>query len=392
MERHWNYRSTVITLCMLAFFATMVARLVISPVVPYIIKSFNATNSVIGLALTGMWMAYACAQFPSGVLADRYGERLIILAAVGLTAIASALLAIAPSIPVFVLLTVVLGGVAGLHYSVATTFLTRKFDNIGTAIGLHNSGAPLAGLLAPLAAAAVGAWIGWRFSIALGTLVAVPVVMVFAWKIRPTEPARPNQPLGERFAFESVKRLLTQPRIAFTAMLAVLFEFIWQATASFLPSFLIASHGYSVALASMLFSAYFIVHGITQPGIGSLSDRYGREEVTGVCAALGIVGYGLLVVRSGLGASIVAILCIGTAMSWGAALLPRFMDTLSAAERGAGFGLVRTAYMIVSATGSFVVGVVADLAGWNAAFGIFIVLLLFASLALIANRLLDLGL
>lgn len=133
-------------------------------------------------------------------------------------------------------------------------------------------------------------------------------------------------------------------------MLAILFEFIWQATASFLPTFLIASHGYSVALASTLFSGYFIVHGLTQPRIGSLPDRYGREAVTGVCAALGIVGYGLLVVRSGLGGSIVAILCIGTAMSWGAALLPRFMETLSAAERGAGFGLVRTAYMIVSAT------------------------------------------
>lgn len=100
----------------------MVARLVISPVVPSIIKSFDATNSMIGLALTGMWMAYACAQFPSGVLADRYGERLIILAAVGLTAIASALLAVAPSVPAFGLLTVVLGGGRG-----STTASPRRF-------------------------------------------------------------------------------------------------------------------------------------------------------------------------------------------------------------------------------------------------------------------------
>jgi MFS family permease len=392
MDRRWNYRRTVVALCTLAFFATMVARLVISPVVPYIIESFDTSTSMIGLALTGLWLAYACAQFPSGVLADRYGERVIILAAVGLTAVASLLLALAPSMPAFILLTVVLGAAAGLHYSVATTFLTRKFDNIGTAIGLHNSGAPLAGLLAPLAAAAVGAWVGWRVSITLGTLVALPIFALFAWQIRPTEPARPNQSLSEGVTVDQITHLLTRPRIAFTAVLAVLFEFIWQATASFLPTFLIASHDYSVALASALFSAYFIVHGLTQPVIGSLSDRYGREAVTAACAACGSIGYSLLIVGAGLGVSLVAILFIGTAMSWGAALLPRFMDTLAATERGTGFGLIRTSYMIVSATGSAVVGSVADFAGWNVAFGVFVAFLLFVCLALAINRILDLGL
>ncbi|MCH7660512.1 MAG: MFS transporter, partial [Euryarchaeota archaeon] len=37
----WSYRATVITLCTLAFFATMVARLVISPVVPAIETEFG---------------------------------------------------------------------------------------------------------------------------------------------------------------------------------------------------------------------------------------------------------------------------------------------------------------------------------------------------------------
>lgn len=392
MKRYWNYRVTVVVLCTLAFFATMVARLVISPVVPEIVETFDSSTSVIGLALTGLWMAYACAQFPSGVLADRYGERAIILMAIGLTAVASTLLALSPSMPVFVLLTVVLGGVAGLHYSVATTFLAREFDNIGTAIGLHNSGAPLAGLLAPIAAATVSTWLGWRFAIALGTVAALPIFGFFAWKIQPTDPARPQQPLTERFALAPVVRLLSRPQIAFTTVLAVLCEFVWQATASFLPTFLIAYHGYSVGFASALFSAYFIVHGFAQPGIGSLSDRYGREEMTAVCALLGIGGYSLLIRGSGLGVVLVAIFLIGIAMSFGAALLPRFVDNLSAAERGAGFGLVRTTYMILSATGSVVIGTVADTAGWGIAFGIFVVFLSLVCVALIGNRLFDLGL
>ncbi|MEM4780274.1 MAG: MFS transporter [Halalkalicoccus sp.] len=388
----WNYRATVITLCTLAFFATMVARLVISPVVPAIEAEFEVSSAVTGAALTGLWMAYALAQFPSGVLADRYGERTVILAAVGLTALASGLLALSPTIYAFVALTVLLGAVAGLHYSVATTLLTKEFENIGSAIGIHNSGAPLAGLLAPIAAAAVAGWVGWRVSIALGALTAAPIFLLFAWKVRETKAARPSQPMRERFAFGPVKRLLSRPQIAFTAGIAICCEFVWQATASFLPAFLIAHHGYSVGLASALFSAYFVVHGITQPLVGSLSDRLGREGVAAGCVVLGIAGYGFLILGSGLPIVIGATVLIGTAMSWGAAVLPRFMDHLSPEERGAGFGLVRTTYMMASATGSAVVGTIAAFSSWGVAFSVFVVLLSVVVLALVANRALELGL
>ncbi|MCL7417624.1 MAG: MFS transporter [Halalkalicoccus sp.] len=253
-------------------------------------------------------------------------------------------------------------------------------------------GDPLAGLLAPLAAAAVAGWVGWRYSIALGAVTAAPIFLLFAWKVRETEPARPNQPMRERVALGPVLELLTRPQIAFTALLAICFEFVWQATASFLPAFLVAHHGYSIGLASALFSAYFVVHGLTQPAVGSLSDRFGRDRAAAGCALLGIAGYGLLVGGSGLLVVGVAILSVGIAMSWGAAVLPRFMDHLSAEERGAGFGLVRTSYMLVSATGSAVVGTVADLATWGVAFSVFLALLSVVVCALGANRALDLGL
>lgn len=44
------------------------------------------------------------------------------------------------------------------------------------------------------------------------------------------------------------------------------------------------------------------------------------------------------------------------------------MDNLSDEERGAGFGLVRTVYMMIAATGSVATGTVADRFGWAASF------------------------
>ncbi|WP_435098962.1 MFS transporter [Halorubrum sp. N11] len=392
---NWRYKHTALALCTLAFTSTMVARVVISPLIPRIRLEFGATNATVGLGLSGMWLAYALAQFPSGVLGDRYGERTVILTAIGATAVASLLIAVSPSIVAFIVFTVVLGAGAGLHYSVATSFLTRQFDDIGRAIGVHVTGAPAAGLAAPPVAALVGSRYSWRAGIALGAAVAAPVFVLFAWRVRPTEPLRPEQAMRERFAVGPLTEVLSRSRILYTTALATLGAFTWQATASFLPSFLEFGTGLSTGLSALLFSLYFLVHGASQPVAGSISDRIGRDATVIATMAAGVVGYGLLVSVAafgfGLPATVVGVGFVGLAMSWGAPLQSRFMDLLSDAERGAGFGLVRTVYMVVGASGSVVVGAVSDVAGWTVAFGLLAGVMGLALVTLVTNRVLRLG-
>ena len=392
---NWRYKHTALTLCTLAFTATMVARLVISPLIPEIRVEFGVTNATVGLGLSGMWLAYALAQFPSGVLGDRYGERAVILTAVGATAVASLFIALSPSIVAFVGFVVLLGAGAGLHYTVATTFLSRRFDDIGRAIGVHVAGGPAAGLAAPPLAAFVGSRYGWRAGIALGVAVAVPVFALFAWRVRPTEPRRPDQEVRERFAVGPLVELLSRPAVFYTTALSTMGAFTWQATASFLPSFLEFGTGLSAGLSALLFSLYFLVHGATQPVTGSISDRIGRDATVMATMAAGVVGYGLLAATAvadlGRVVPVVGVAVVGLAMSWGAPLQSRFMDLLSDAERGAGFGLVRTAYMVVGASGSVVVGAVSDATGWAPAFGLLAGVMALGLATLLANRLLGLG-
>jgi len=364
----WSREGAVLGACTLAFFATMAARLAISPVVPVVGEDFGVSNGAIGLALTGMWLAYAASQFPSGLLADRYGERTVILVAVWGTALTSALLALSSSYPVFLVGAVALGGVAGLHYSVATSLLTRTLPNTGSAIGIHTAGAPVAGVLIPIAAGSVGAWLGWRWAIALGVVVAVPAAALFTTVVSPDEPVRPNQSVWARLRIRPVLELLGRPPIAFTVGLSALGAFVWQATASFLPAFLIEHHGYSEAMAGGLFSVYFGVQGLAQPALGTLSDRMGRYPAAAIAYGAGVVGYGGLVVGPDVWMVGAAVVCAGVSMSWGAALLPKFMDHLGAEERSAGFGLIRTVYMVLGASGSVVTGAAADVVGWTWAF------------------------
>jgi len=364
----WSRNGAILGACTLAFFATMAARLAISPVVPAVSDAFAVSNGTIGLALSGMWLAYALSQFPSGLLADRYGERTIILVAVGGTAAASVVLAAAPSYPVFLAGAVVLGGVAGLHFSVATSLLTRRLPNTGSAIGIHTAGAPVAGLTIPLAAGAVAGLLGWRAAVALGAVVAVPSALLFGTVVRPARPARPAESVWERLRLRPLVALLSRPPVARTVVLSATGAFVWQATASFLPAFLIEYHGYTAAGAGVLFSLYFAVQGLAQPGLGALSDRVDRYPAAALAVGIGTVSYGTLVVASTLWVVGAAVVGTGLAMSWGAALLPKFMDHLGDRERSAGFGLIRTLYMVIGAAGSVGTGLAADLLGWGWAF------------------------
>lgn len=363
----WSDQGAILGACTLAFFATMAARLVISPVVPLMSEAFAVSNAAIGLALSGMWAAYAAAQFPSGLLADRHGERRIILVAVGGTAGASTMLAGAPTYGVVLVGAVVLGGVAGLHYSVATSLLTRRLPNTGAAIGIHTAGAPVAGLVIPMAAGAIGAWYGWRWAVALGAGIALPAAGLFAVAVQSTPPTRPATSIWTRVRDQTLLRILVRPAVRRTLALSALGAFVWQATASFLPTFLVAYHGYSDPAAGALFSGYFAVQGATQPALGSLSDRIGRYPAAGLALGFGVAGYLGLVWGTTVWAVGAAIAAAGFAMGWGAALLPVFMDHLGPEERSAGFGLIRTTYMVLGASGSVLTGLIADLTGWGPA-------------------------
>ncbi|OYR43216.1 MFS transporter [Halorubrum sp. Eb13] len=387
----WQYRHTVLSLCMLAFLVTYFARLAISPVVPLIVDDFSVSNTAIGVALSGMWLAYGAAQFPSGVLADRHGERTVILVAVGGTAAMSAVLALAPVFPAFVVAAVLLGLVAGLHYAVATTLLSRTFDDIGTAFGLHSAGGPLAGLVAPVAAAWVGVRYGWRPAVALAALVGVPVFLLFAWRVRPTEPRRPDQPMRDRFAVAPLVELLSRPSILLPLFIAMAGTYVVQGVMSFLPTFLVEFRGFSPPFAAGVFSAFFVVRAVAQVGLGRLSDRAGRDVAIGAAMLAGAVGIAAFVFGPGLVGVAVAMLLAGSGASFFSAIDPRFMDALGDAERGAGFGLVRTVYTVIGSAGSFGVGLAADLFGWGVSFAILAALFGVTFAVLAANSALGTG-
>jgi TRAP-type uncharacterized transport system fused permease subunit len=231
----------------------------------------------------------------------------------------------------------------------------------------------------------------WFTLIAIGALIALPVLAIGSLQLPETEPKTPDQTLRGHVNPTQIYGLV-RPSILYTTVLAGICTFVWQSILSFFPTFLIEFKGISSVTASTMFGAIFVAVAVSAPISGNLSDKFGRDAVLALLMTIGAAGFATIVlVGSRLGAYI-GILTIGIGMSWPGPVQSRYMDRFSEEEQGIGFGFVRTGYMLIGSMGSVVTGTIAESMGWISAYGLLGVLLFFLFALIAVNRILGLEL
>lgn len=373
-------------------FVQLGARFLLGPLVPFVLTDLSTSESWMGLALTGLWATYALTQFPSGVLADRYGERRLLVAGLVGTVVGTTLLALAPTFPVYALFVLVLGVGTGLFFSPATALLSRLFEERGGALGWLTAAGALAGVAYPAVAGFVGAAYGWRVAMGLGAVAVAPLLVATLWLVPPLEPARPDRRFAAALDLDRIWELLRRPGVAYTVLLAVVVSFTFQAVSSFLPTFLVQFRGLDEGTAGVAFGAVFALSAVAQPIAGRVSDAVSRDLALAASVVVAASGLTVLLVVPGTVGTVGGVATLGLGIAWPGVLQARFVDQFAAEERGYGFGLARTTYMFLAAPGSVVVGSLSEAAGWTVGFGVVVGLLCCALVALAANHLLDLGL
>ena len=381
----WDYRDTVLAFAVGANFAQFGTRLLVSPLVPAIMDAFAVSKSLVGLSLTGMWAVYALFQYPSGVLGDIYGERRIVLTALALASAGVVLLSFAPSFVLFSAFALCLGAGAGLYFSTATSLLTKLFDEHGTPLSFHTAGGAVAGLVAPTAAGYVAVQYGWRTAILVALLALGPAFALGALRLRPTPPTDPEGSLRARLRPDVLRGHLSAPDVGFRVVVAALSIFVLQSVFSFLPTFLVEFHGLRPGTASLAFGGVFLLSAVTQPALGRISDAVGRETVMAACFVIAAAGFGLALAGD-TRALVAAAVVLGVGISWSGTLHAWLMDALAGESQGSAFGLARTVYMFLGSLGSVVTGTVADYAGWTAAFGLLVCLLVVGAAAMVGRQ------
>ena len=373
-------------------FAQFGTRVLIGALVPFILLDFGATKSELGVALTGMWAVYALSQFPSGVLADHYGERRLLLLGLSGALVGLALTALAPSLPLFAVLVLVLGAGTGLFYPAATLLATRLYDEHGSAIGTLAAFGAFAGLVYPAVGGFSAEYVGWRPVLGAAAALTGVIVLVTARFIPEQRPANDGGSLASSLDVTKYRRLLTRPGVVYTIVLAVILIFTFQGISSFYPAFLVEYHGIDRGVAGGMLGGVLGVSTVAQPLSGKLSDALSRDVALAVSISFIVASLAVLLAVTTFAGAVAGSVLLGAGISYPGPLQARFMDLLGDAERGYGFGLVRTVYMFLGASGSVVIGTLSETTGWVLAYSVVGALLAGCLCLLGANRLFSLGL
>jgi MFS family permease len=363
-------------LATLANFSQVGTRVVISPLVPDLLDTFGTTKSAVGLVLTGMWAMFALSHYPSGVLAERYGERRVVLWALAAAVAATLFLALSPTFLVFTVGALLLGSATGLYFVVGTGYVANQFtERTGRMLGIHSAGGAFAGLAVPVVAVLLASLTSWQVAVAGTGAVVLITASLFAVGAPGTTPSQPAAPLLARLSPRVRLAVLREPSILLPLAVTVVAAFVWQAGLSFLPTFLEEYHSLSSRTAAGLYSLTFVVSTLSMPVIGAVADRAGTAWALGASLLASLVGYVVLTAVVWQFAVVVGSVAVGVGMSYGGAVQALFMQRFDDDERIAGFGTVRTVYMLLGSLGSVVTGTLADWYGWAVSFGSVAVLL-----------------
>ena len=349
------------------WFLILGLRYTFPTVLPQLKQTFGMSNATAGFAVTVVWASYAVTQFPAGLLDDRIGERILLTTSLVLAAGSVVLLSVAPAVSVFLVACAAFGLGTGLYGPPRGTALSNLFaDKDDVAIGLTLAAGSIGAALLPAAAGTVVEGLGVKTTLG----VASPLFLLSAvgvWRAVP-------QSTGETPDASTTEELRNALRDAtdrtvLTAVGAVtIMVFTFQGLTTFLPTYLMQTKGLSQGTASTLFALMFVSGAGFQVLGGSAADRFGERRVMVAVAALGAVTVAALPFVQGFAALAVVVCLVGVRLAINPLTNAYVVDVLPNDEEGTAWGLLRTAYFFVAATGSMFVGLVSGNGQFNRAF------------------------
>lgn len=375
-------RGWVLILVAMGWVLSLGTRYAFPVLFPAIRADLDIGLSTLGVLYTLLWVAYAVGQFPGGIVADRFGDRNTLVVSTAVTAVTVLGVGLAANAFLLAVGMILFGLATALYGPVRFTVLSGIYDEYeGTAIGITQAAGQLGNALLPVGASAVAAYLTWQAGL-LYVLPLFAVVTVGLWLVIPTRSAESSSAVDDLSTetLRYVLRHVTDRRpLALAGVLAITM-FVLQGMSGFYPTYLADVKGLSSGNAALLYGIFFSSAVVVQPIAGSLGDVLSKRRT--LLVGLGPLSLGLSLVpfASGRYQLTAVTLLLGSIFFVTPVAIPMLMATLPADIEGTGLGLLRTGYFLFGATGTTVVGVLADRGSFDESFLVLTALLLVAVL------------
>jgi MFS family permease len=309
----------MLPLFVVAHFGHHLMMALLSPLLPFIRNDFTLTYTQIGGLLFAYNLAYGIGQLPAGWAADRLGPRILLTVGVAGVAFAGLLIGLSPNYVVLALFLVILGLVGGGYHPAASPLVSAsvKPERRGIALGIHQIGGTGSFFLAPLIAAGMASFLGWRGTFLTISIPAIAFGIFFYILLgRMGYAGVPRKKVADASAAGIPETRDVRRLSAFIALGIVTMVLVYSSL-QFVPLYAVDVLGTSEEWGGALLSIAFFGGLWGGPIGGFLSDRLGRIPViiaVGLIAAPAIY----FLNQSSLGFGFYAVLLImGTAMHVG---------------------------------------------------------------------------
>lgn len=363
-------RAPILAIVAVGWMVVSGTRFVVPALLPQLTETFAISHTEAGFAITLIWLTYALMQFPTGILTDRWGERRLLTLSIAIGLLGLIAFAVAPVFWIFLSACVVFGFGIGLYGLPRVTLLSRTYpDNDGTAIGVTFGAGNIGAVVLPFVAGWLSIRYGWR--VGFGGIAPL-YLLVLAGTVYLIAPQSTDDSKAVRESpGHAVRRIASSlqyfPVLLLGTVITVV-VFTWQGFTTFYPTYLVAEKGLSEGQATTLFGLFFATAVVVQPLAGNVADMFGARRVLLVLTAVATATMLLLPFVNGIVWLAVLAVLLNVRSGVGPINNAYLVAALPDDVEGATYGLLRTVYLGLGATGSIVVGAFADADRFDEAF------------------------
>ena len=361
-------RATLALFC--AGFATFAMLYCVQPLLPLLAAHFRVSAASSSLALSLSTLSLALCLLVSGALAESWGRKPVMVAALGLAAPLGIACALVEQWSSLLILRALLGlALSGLP-ALAMAYVGEEFDPeaLPAAMGLYIGGTALGGLLGRLLAGLLSDLGGWPW--ALGGIAGLGLLALglFIWLLPPSRHFT-AQPLSVRGLLGNFALHLKNPRLRVLFALAFLLMGGFVALFNYVGFRLAgAPFNLSATVIGLLFTVYLL--GILSAGwAGRLVPRFGARQVLHGGIGLMLLGVALCA-TPWLSAAVVGLALFTLGFFAAHAVASGQVGIHAQGAKAQASALYLCAYYLGSSLVGYVGGYVWEHAGWLALLGV----------------------
>lgn len=356
-------RNTLVVLLFIGWAIGNLDRYLMNYAIVYIGEDLSLSATETGLVLSSFFLGYAIMQMPGGILADRFGAKRILLAAVILWSIFTGLTAIAWGLGIMIVIRFLFGiGEGGFQPSASKLISTYYPENERSKVmSIMLSSSSIMSMLVPIISAVLLITIGWRAIFLIAGAIGFIIAFLY-WKFVPkdTKIQSDDSPMVK----EILSKLLKMP-VMWTLVLAyfTIYAVNWGLN-SWLPKYLtdvrdldLLSIGWLQLIPGFIMILAMLLSGIL---IDKLDFKV--SKIIGAVSAILLVVFLLLMFNASSIALFITYQCFVTLLiTFVVLLLPSFiLKKIPAEYGGTAMGMANTGGQLAGFLTPTLIGVMVD--------------------------------